>query len=80
MHQRTQTRSTIYALKAMLGITVASATILVFMGIPLPRFQSIIAGPTNLFPNKAFKNLLDPFAKQNAARIKKTSPGIKGMM
>lgn len=81
IHHFTQTSFTIYsALKAILGITVARAIIFDFMVIPRPFFQSIIAGPTYLLLNKALKNFLDPLAKQKAARMKKTRPGINGIM
>lgn len=39
-----------------------------------------MAGPTYLFPKSDLRNFRDPFAKQNAARMKKTNPGINGMM
>ena len=62
----------------MLGITVAMAITFDFTVIPLPFFQSMIAGPTYLLLSSAFRNLRDPFAKQNAARMKNTNPGING--
>ena len=81
IHHFTHTSFTIYkALKAILGITVARAIIFDFIVMPLPFFQSIIAGPTYLLLNKALKNFREPLAKLKAARIKKTRPGIKGMM
>jgi lipoyl-dependent peroxiredoxin len=66
------------ALKAMLGITVHNATTFDLMVIPLPRFQSMMAGPTYLFDSKALRNFLDPLAKQKAANMKKTRPGMRG--